>query len=104
MVDVLFRASDAMVDRCTSLILGRHNCLHNFLRVQDSTLPGNQTKLHDASKDNIDALECIAKELLNQSNKVVNPASGLHETPNGSLFVNGRVPTNREAITWYKLS
>ncbi|XP_025660902.1 patatin-like protein 2 isoform X1 [Arachis hypogaea] len=103
LVDVLFRASDAMVDRCTSLILGRHNCLHNFLRVQDSTLPGNQTKLHDASKDNIDALESIAKELLNQSIKVVNPASGLHETPNGSLFVNGRVPTNREAITWYKL-
>ncbi|KAL4370371.1 hypothetical protein AHAS_Ahas06G0059100 [Arachis hypogaea] len=101
LVDVLFRASDAMVDRCTSLILGRHNCLHNFLRVQDSTLPGNQTKLHDASKDNIDALECIAKELLNQSIKVVNPASGLHETPNGSLFVNGRVPTNREAITCF---
>ncbi|KAL1312789.1 hypothetical protein HN51_039379 [Arachis hypogaea] len=101
LVDVLFRASDAMVDRCTSLILGRHNCLHNFLRVQDSTLPGNQTKLHDASKDNIDALESIAKELLNQSIKVVNPASGLHETPNGSLFVNGRVPTNREAITCF---
>ncbi|XP_015968867.1 patatin-like protein 2 isoform X2 [Arachis duranensis] len=101
LVDVLFRASDAMVDRCTSLILGRHNCLHNFLRVQDSTLPGNQTKLHDASKDNIDALESIAKELLNQSIKVVNPASGLHETPNGNLFVNGRVPTNREAITCF---
>ncbi|MED6195044.1 hypothetical protein PIB30_034378 [Stylosanthes scabra] len=101
LVDVLFRASDAMVDRCTSLVLGQHNSLQNFLRVQDSTLHSNQTKLHDASKDNIDALEGIAIKLLNQSIKVVNPASGLHETPTGTMFVNGRVPTNREAITYF---
>lgn len=34
LVDVLFRASDDMVDMCTALVLGHYNSMHNFLRIQ----------------------------------------------------------------------
>ena len=34
LVDILFRASDDMVDMCTALVLGHHNAMHNFLRIQ----------------------------------------------------------------------
>ncbi|RDX60231.1 Patatin-like protein 2, partial [Mucuna pruriens] len=32
--DVLFRASNDMVDMCTALVLGHYNSMHNFLRIQ----------------------------------------------------------------------
>ncbi|TKY61686.1 Patatin protein 3 [Spatholobus suberectus] len=101
LIDVLFRASDDMVDMCTALILGHYNSMHNFLRIQDYTLDPNRIKLNDASKSNIEALEEAARKLLHRPITLVNPLTGLQEEipKDGSLLLNGRAPTNYEAVT-----
>lgn len=66
---------------------------------QDYTLDPSQINLNDASKDNIDALEMIAKNLLNSPVTSINPLTGLQESPmGGSQSVNGSVQTNFKAI------
>ncbi|KAJ7973102.1 Patatin [Quillaja saponaria] len=102
LIDILMRASDDMVDMYTSLILGKYNSKHNFLRIQDYTLDPCQSMLNDASEGNIDMLEKIVKDLLNRSVSVVNLETGLQEIPLDRRPSHNRsIPTNREAITCF---
>ncbi|KAI4356302.1 hypothetical protein L6164_000334 [Bauhinia variegata] len=71
-IEVLMKASDDMVDNYTASVLGSRD---NFLRIQANELDLAKS-IDDASKDNIDALQSSAEELLKKPFSRFNPETG----------------------------
>ncbi|KAL5561050.1 hypothetical protein UlMin_030797 [Ulmus minor] len=95
LVDVLFRAADDMVDIYTAFTLGNYNSRNNFLRVQDYKLKPSESKLDDASEENLKRLKERGKTLLNEPVSVLNPVTGLRRPVD---IADHGVTTNREAL------
>ncbi|EXB55986.1 Patatin group A-3 [Morus notabilis] len=77
--DVMFRASDDMVDIYTSFILGNYNARHNYLRIQDYAMKAHEAKTDDANPENLKRLEKVGKNLLTRSVSATHPDTGLPE-------------------------
>ncbi|PON99257.1 Patatin-related protein [Trema orientale] len=90
--DVMFRASDDMVDIYTSLIMGNYNSQQKYLRIQDYEMKAHEVKTDDASPVNLMRLEEIGKDLLNRPVSMAHPDTGLPDAQDFST-------KNRDVLT-----
>ncbi|XAR52776.1 hypothetical protein NMG60_11021029 [Bertholletia excelsa] len=98
LVDILFRASDDTVAMNIAFILGKQNYRHNYLRIQDYKLKPGEFNMNDASPENVDALNELAKNLLEDHIEVLNPETGLPEVLEEEEAKTLCLPTNGDQL------
>ncbi|KAJ4964667.1 hypothetical protein NE237_016516 [Protea cynaroides] len=91
LVNVFSQASADMVDFHLSVIFQSLQCEENYLRIQDDTLTGNVSSVDIATKENLNNLVKVGKELLNKPVSRVNVETGLTEPLKNGV-------TNAEAL------
>ncbi|CAL5411213.1 unnamed protein product [Camellia sinensis] len=64
LLEVMFGASDDIIDATTSFILGKHNTRHNYLRIQRYDMKHDEMELNNASEKNLNMLKEIADKLI----------------------------------------
>ncbi|CAL5344951.1 unnamed protein product [Camellia sinensis] len=64
LLEVMFGASDDIIDVTTSFILGKHNTRHNYLRIQRYDMKHDEMELNNASEKNLNMLKEIADKLI----------------------------------------
>ncbi|XP_058099967.1 patatin-like protein 2 [Magnolia sinica] len=79
LVDVFTQASADMVDIHISVLFQALHSESNYLRIQDDTLSGTVSSLDFATKENLDNLVKISKELLKKPVSRVNLETGIFE-------------------------
>ncbi|XP_009590385.1 patatin-like protein 2 [Nicotiana tabacum] len=78
-VDVLTQASDDMVNLPLSALLQALHSENNYLRIQDDTLSRTNSSVDISTKDNMDKLVEIGKNLLKKPVSRINSHTGLLE-------------------------
>nr|CAB3492013.1 unnamed protein product [Digitaria exilis] len=90
-IDILSHASSDMVDIHASVLFQALHCEKNYLRIQDDSLRGNTSSVDIATKENMESLIAIGKELLKKPVARVNIDTGVYEP----VYCEG---TNGEAL------
>ncbi|KAL6995536.1 Proteolipid protein 2 [Sarracenia purpurea var. burkii] len=79
LVDVFTQASSDMVDIHLNVVFQALNSENNYLRIQDATLTGTVSSVDIATKENLEDLVKVGKELLKKPVSRVNLDTGLFE-------------------------
>ncbi|CAL4992464.1 unnamed protein product [Urochloa decumbens] len=100
-VDVLTHSSDFLVDRDVSMLLYSLGCDKNYLRIQAMVDPSeNILSMDDATKENMDELIKIGRDLLREPVTRVSKITAMHEDTH-ETDANGRPVTNRTELKDY---
>lgn len=91
-IDMYSQASADMADIMTSTLFQTMHSEKNYLRLQDDTLKGDTSSVDISSKENLEALVKIGKELLKKAVSRVNVETGVFEPVEGE-------GTNEQALT-----
>ncbi|KAK4584537.1 hypothetical protein RGQ29_022309 [Quercus rubra] len=94
LLDVYGDASSDMVDFHVSTLFQALGCKNNYLRIQDDTLTGDASTVDIATKENLQRLVEIGKELLKKPVSRVNLDTGRYEEI-------GRECTNEEVLSYF---
>ncbi|XP_062181783.1 patatin-like protein 2 [Phragmites australis] len=78
-IDIFSHASSDMVDIHAAVLFEALRCEKNYLRIQDDSLMGNTSSVDIATKENMEALIGIGKELLKKPVARVNIDTGIYE-------------------------
>uniref|UniRef100_A0A8I6W467 Patatin n=1 Tax=Hordeum vulgare subsp. vulgare TaxID=112509 RepID=A0A8I6W467_HORVV len=91
LIDVFSHASADMVDIHAAVLFEALRIEENYLRIQDDSLTGQTSSVDIATKENMEALIGIGKNLLTKTVSRVNIDNGMYETVDGA-------GTNEEAL------
>ncbi|CAN6363437.1 unnamed protein product [Urochloa humidicola] len=91
-IDIFSHASSDMVDIHAAVLFEALHCQKNYLRIQDDSLTGDKSSVDIATKENMEALIGIGKDLLKKPVARVNIDLGVYEPVDGE-------GTNEEALT-----
>ncbi|KAF0894935.1 hypothetical protein E2562_004933 [Oryza meyeriana var. granulata] len=91
LIDIFTHASADMVDIHASVLFQSLCCEKSYLRIQDDSLVGHTSSVDIATKENMEALIGIGKDLLKKPVARVNIDTGVYETVDGE-------GTNEEAL------
>ncbi|XP_062182982.1 patatin-like protein 2 [Phragmites australis] len=91
LIDIFSHASADMVDIHAQVLFKALRCEENYLRIQDDSLTGHTSSVDIATKENMEALIGIGKELLKKPVARVNIDTGVYEAVAGE-------GTNEEAL------
>ncbi|XP_075653169.1 patatin-like protein 2 isoform X2 [Castanea sativa] len=94
LLDVYGDASSDMVDFHVSTLFQALGCKNNYLRIQDDTLTGDASTVDVATKENLQRLVEIGKELLKKPVSRVNLDTGRYEEI-------GSECTNEEVLSYF---
>ncbi|CAL9114026.1 unnamed protein product [Musa textilis] len=92
LIDSFFQGSADVVDIHMSSLFQSLNCEKNYLRIQDDTLMGESSSVDVSTKENLQELVQIGKNLLNKKVSRVNLETGIFEEIDGE-------GTNADALT-----
>ncbi|CAL4979662.1 unnamed protein product [Urochloa decumbens] len=82
-IDIFSHASADMVDIHAAVLFEALHCQKNYLRIQDDSLMGHTSSVDIATKENMEALIGIGKELLKKPVARVNIDTGMYEPVTG---------------------
>ncbi|CAO2146596.1 unnamed protein product [Urochloa humidicola] len=82
-IDIFTHASADMVDIHAAVAFEALHCQKNYLRIQDDSLTGHASSVDIATKENMEALIGIGKELLKKPVARVNIDTGMYEAVAG---------------------
>jgi predicted acylesterase/phospholipase RssA len=82
-IDIFSHASADMVDIHAAVLFEALHCQKNYLRIQDDSLTGHTSSVDIATKENMEALIGIGKELLQKPVSRVNIDTGMYEAVDG---------------------
>ncbi|TVU24248.1 hypothetical protein EJB05_26669 [Eragrostis curvula] len=82
-IDIFSHASADMVDIHAAVLFESLHCQKNYLRIQDDSLTGHTSSVDIATKENMEALIGIGKELLQKPVARVNIDTGMYEPVEG---------------------
>ncbi|CAO2831164.1 unnamed protein product [Amaranthus hypochondriacus] len=91
-IDFLFEAGSDMVDLHNNVLFQAMQSQDNYLRIQDNSLTGEEISLDNSTKENMENLVRIGKELLRK------PASRV-DTETGLLDAIPNMGTNADVLT-----
>lgn len=91
LIDIFSHASADMVDIHAAVLFQALRIEKNYLRIQDDSLTGHTSSVDIATKENMEALIGIGKNLLKKNVSRVNIDTGMYETVDGE-------GTNEEAL------
>jgi hypothetical protein len=91
LIDIFTHASADMVDIHASVLFQSLCCEKSYLRIQDDSLEGHTSSVDIATKENMEALIKIGKDLLTKRVARVNIDTGVYEPVDGE-------GTNEEAL------
>ncbi|XP_050291658.1 patatin-like protein 2 isoform X2 [Quercus robur] len=94
LLDIYGDASSDMVDFHVSTLFQALGCKNNYLRIQDDTLTGDASTVDIATKENLQRLVEIGKELLKKPVSRMNLDTGRYEEI-------GRECTNEEVLSYF---
>uniref|UniRef100_A0A452XSW8 Patatin n=1 Tax=Aegilops tauschii subsp. strangulata TaxID=200361 RepID=A0A452XSW8_AEGTS len=92
LIDIFSHASADMVDIHAAVLFQALRIEKNYLRIQDDSLTGHTSSVDIATKENMEALIGIGKNLLKKNVSRVNIDTGMYESVEGE-------GTNEEALT-----
>ncbi|TVU24154.1 hypothetical protein EJB05_26555 [Eragrostis curvula] len=78
-IDIFSHASSDMVDIHAEVLFASLKCKENYLRIQDDSLTGDTSSVDIATKENMEKLIEIGKELLKKPVARVNIDTGMYE-------------------------
>ncbi|CAD6256169.1 unnamed protein product [Miscanthus lutarioriparius] len=82
-IDIFSHASADMVDIHAAVLFEALHCEKNYLRIQDDSLTGHASSVDIATKENMEALIGIGKQLLKKPVSRVNIDTGMYEAVAG---------------------
>lgn len=91
LIDIFSHASADMVDIHAAVLFQALHCEDKYLRIQDDSLMGHTSSVDIATKENMEALIAIGKDLLKKPVARVNIDTGMYEPVDGE-------GTNEEAL------
>ncbi|VAH13439.1 unnamed protein product [Triticum turgidum subsp. durum] len=91
LIDIFSHASADMVDIHAAVLFQALRIEKNYLRIQDDSLTGHTSSVDIATKENMEALIGIGKNLLKKNVSRVNIDTGMYESVDGE-------GTNEEAL------
>jgi len=83
LIDIFTHASADMVDIHAQVLFEALRCEKNYLRIQDDSLVGHTSSVDIATKENMEALIGIGRELLKKPVARVNIDTGVYEPVSG---------------------
>jgi len=83
LIDIFTHASADMVDIHAQVLFEALRCEKNYLRIQDDSLEGHTSSVDIATKENMEALIGIGRELLKKPVARVNIDTGVYEPVSG---------------------
>ncbi|CAL4986537.1 unnamed protein product [Urochloa decumbens] len=95
-IDIFSHASADMVDIHAAVLFEALHCQKNYLRIQDDSLMGHTSSVDIATKENMEALIGIGKELLKKPVSRVNIDTGKYEAVAGE-------GTNEDALARFAM-